>query len=191
MWLLFCALASADSFLTGIELVCTPTVRGKVCGDGPLETSLERSRNVIEHAALLLRHNGERPNGLLVERIRRFSGYSDNPYRDFDYYFVRFYSSSWGGRTGEADLTIRLMLGEVLRFPYDPAVHLVVALCIAHYDAYILNHSWSEPSREKSQVRGLLRKATLLNRSTPTDGFDQSLANTIAWINQYPGYAGL
>jgi hypothetical protein len=182
MWLLLCTLALADSFLQGIELVCTPTLRGKDCGDGPLEPGLENSRNAIEHAALLMRYNGDRSNGLMVERIRRFTRYSDNPYRDFDLAFVRFYSSSFGGRAGEADLMIRTL--------YDPAVHLIVALCVAQYDAYVLNHGWDQPSREKVQVRLLLQKATLLNRDSPVPGFDQSLANTVAWINKYPGYAG-
>lgn len=190
MWLLLCTLALADSFLQGIELVCTPTLRGKDCGDGPLEPGLENSRNAIEHAALLMRYNGDRSNGLMVERIRRFTRYSDNPYRDFDLAFVRFYSSSFGGRAGEADLMIRTLMGQLLQFPYDPAVHLIVALCVAQYDAYVLNHGWDQPSREKVQVRLLLQKATLLNRDSPVPGFDQSLANTVAWINKYPGYAG-
>ena len=188
---LLCTLAWADSFLTSIELVCAPTVHGRTCGDGPLEATLERSDNVIEHAAILARHNGYRYNNILVERIRHYTQYSQSPYRNFDYQFVTFYGTTWGGATGVSDRAIRGLLLEALRLSYDPGVQLMVGLCLAQYEAFILNTPWNEATAQKRQVITLLRRSAELSRTNPRDGLEQTIQNALAYMTLYPGYAGL
>lgn len=184
-------LALADSFLTSIEWVCTPSVRGKVCGEGPLEETLERSSNMVEHAAILARLNGYRYNRSLIERVRHFTQYSESPYRNFDLQFVSFYGTTWGGKVGSAEMAIRGLLLEAARMPYDPAVQLVVGLCMAQYDAFILNHPWDEATVEKRQATVLLHRAAELSRSNPREGLQQTMENALGYFAMYPGYTGL
>lgn len=188
---LLLSLAMADSFLTSITWVCTPTIRGKSCGDGPLEATLQQSSNVIEHAAILAKHNGYHTNNLLIERIRHYVEYSSNPYRNFDYQFVTFYGTTWGGKTGVAERAIRGLMLESVRIPYDPGVQLMVALCLAQYDAFILNMPWDQPTTQKRQVIQLMHKAAELSRTNPREGLDETIQNALAYMTNYPGYAGL
>ena len=185
------SLAWADSFLTSIPWVCTPSVRGKTCGDGPIEATLDHSSNLIEHVALLSRHNGYKYNRLFVDRIRHYTQYSDSPYRNFDYQFVSFYGSTWGGVTGSADGAIRALTLESTRLPYDPAAQLIVALCIAQYEAFILNTPWDQQTVQKRQVVTLLHRAAELSRTNPRAGIDETLQNALSYITLYPGYIGL
>jgi len=191
MWLLLSTLVWADSFLTSVEWVCTPTVRGKVCGDGPLEETLQRSSNVIEHAAVLARHNGYKFNRSLVERIRHYTQYSSSPYRNFDLQFVTFYGATWGGKVGTGESAVRSLVLVSTRLPYDPAMQLVVGLCVAQYEAFILNNPWDKETPEKRQVKTFMRRAAELSRTNPRDGLEETLHNALNYLVLYPGYATL
>jgi hypothetical protein len=183
--------AFADSFLTSIDFVCTPTVRGEACGDGPLEKTLERSHNAIEHAAVIRTFNGYRYNSTLLTRLSRYRNYSESPYKTFDYAFAELYSSSWGGRKGQPDRAVRTLVNELTHLPYDAPAHLIAALGVAQYEAFVLNKPWDEPTREKAQVKVLLQKASELSRQNQVPGFDETLKSAIDYINMYPGYAGI
>lgn len=183
--------AQADSFLTSVEFVCTPSVRGDTCGEGPLEKTLETSRNAIEHAAVIRTFNGYKYNSALLTRLNRFRGYSESLYRNFDYAFAELYSTSWGGRKGQPDRAVRTLVNELANLPYDAPAHLIAALGMAQYEAFVLNKPWDEQTREKAQVKALLQKAVALGRQTYTPGLDETLRSAIDYINLYPGYAGI
>ena len=127
----------------------------------------------------------------LIERIRHYTQYSTSPYRNFDYHFVSFYGTTWGGKAGVAEREIRALMLEATRMPYDPGMQLVVALCVAQYDAFIANVPWDQQSRDKQRVYELMRRAATLSRTNPREGLDQTLQNAVSYMTQYPGYAGL
>ena len=191
MLILFVHMARADSFLTSIAWTCTPSVRGKICGEGPLEATLQRSSNAVEHAAILARYNGYQYNNILIERLRHYTQYSQSPFRNFDYQFVIFYGTTWGGKAGMAERSLRGLELEAARMPYDPAVQLVVGLCIAQYEAFILNTPWDQETAMKRQVITMLHKSAELSRTNPRDGLEQTLNNALSYMTLYPGYAGL
>lgn len=192
MWLLtLLPLASANSLLSAIPLICTPSVRGNDCGDGPLEGTLEHSNNAIEHAAILRRFNGEKHNNLMIQRIQHFTQYSKNPLRDFDLAFISLYSCSWGGRAGEAERALTLISREVLGLPYDAGVALMAGMAYAQYDAFILQQPWDLVTRQKIQARYLFQQAAALNRVHPLPGFEETLNGVMDYLHPFQGYIGL
>lgn len=180
--------AGATTFFSEVELTCAPTVRGRACGDGPLEQTLEQSGNMVEHVAVLRRYTKDRYNGLLIQRVQRYSGYTASPFVQIDLGLVSLLSATWGGAAGTGDSAMRRLLLTTTRLPYDADVHLVTALSLAQYESVILKIPWDKPSPQKAQVKSLLEKAAALNRLDPTPGFDETLRSFLSTMKSYPGY---
>ena len=180
--------ARAATFFSEVELTCAPSVRGKVCGDGPLERTLAESGNAIEHLAMLKKATRDRYNAMLIQQIRRYSGYAEGPYVEIDVGLTSLLSATWGGVAGTGEAAIRRLLLAATRLPYDGDVQLVTAISLAQYESVILKIPWDQPSQEKARVKLLLERAAALNRTDPTPGFDETLRSMLAVMKKYPGY---
>lgn len=193
--LLASSLAHADSFLTSVELVRSPTTPLPTAGSCQVELqALGANVNAFDHAMVLGACHGYDSNPALVDTVRRWAATTSNPLKDLDLGYVLVYEGTYQeggkGKKGASGGATSVRAALKAR-PADARAWLVAALVLAQQELFIDGGDWEKPNANSKEVVSMVRHAATLNRSAPTSDFQPSLDAAVDYMVMYGVYAEL